>query len=97
MKNRIEKLGGTFHFPIKEKIGIDVAANIFSKGLIAKIHCKDVQFNVAKNSKNSQDCDIEFNSSAEVPLRMDSKLARPWTHDFRLTLLLSARGISVGS
>jgi hypothetical protein len=92
MKERIINLGGTWQFPQVEEVLINGNKANFSKNIIERINAKKVSF-ISSKVNNS----IDFDSFDSVPMRMYSKLARPWSNDFRLTLLLSQAGVGLCS
>lgn len=102
MHERILRLGDVLELPRREEVFIVANPNDFSEKLLSKINVEKVHWvssasEVAANKKKL--CvKLEFSffdkvfKRTEVPLKMRSKSARPWSKELLLVLKLSEKG-----
>ncbi len=104
MHDRIEKLGEKVFTNEVENLVIKDSTSILSKEFVQKIKAKNVRLIKKTSQRPSEEhifLDLNpgilgriFNSS-KVPEKMYSKIALPWNQEFKTTLLLSEKNISV--
>ncbi|MBF0297315.1 MAG: hypothetical protein HQK51_01260 [Oligoflexia bacterium] len=112
MKDRILRLGDQWEHPQRDLVYIVAERSLFSESLIEKINVKNIYFYKSKKElKNAIGIKIPKNKTIifepnwldkfiykdNIPSSMRSKLARPWSNDFILTLKLSQKGIALKS
>jgi hypothetical protein len=105
MKARIERMGELYEAATIDSVYIIGKSEDYSKWLVAQINAKKVHFVEsikevpASERKNLVIANPSFFQRlvycSKVPKRMESKLALNWSNDFRLTLLLSEKGIGL--
>ena len=105
MKERIEKMGESFAFPRVELVSIVGRESDYSAALVKKINAEKIIWVEALKelSKSQRECTVIMNPGffdkllrpSKIPAQMRSKLSRPWTNDFLLTLKLSESGVSL--
>lgn len=105
MFERIKRIGGIWSLPEREKVVIVGNSDDYDQGFLKHIHAKKVEWvSSVGQAKKSQTPFVVFTRpnlwqklfwENRVPLKMRSKLSRPWTPEFRLAIALFKKGVGI--